>query len=212
MPAPDPASLHPEDPAPVTGETLRGDDWYGRDLTGLIYTACDFYDTDWTETTGSGARFDRCTFSGVRFNVSHLTATAFTHCGFRRCSFFDARLDQCKAVGSTFDACSFRLLKVTGGDWSFTSFPRADLRKAVLDGVRMREADLRGARLDEAEVTGTDLSGALLAGCQPHRRRPARLRPQCPRRPHPGPHRPGSARIDPAQAVGIAVAMGFEVA
>ncbi|RZD81219.1 pentapeptide repeat-containing protein [Streptomyces albidoflavus] len=212
MPAPDPASLHPEDPAPVTGETLRGDDWYGRDLTGLAYTACDFYDTDWTETTGSGARFDRCTFSGVRFNVSHLTATAFTHCEFRRCSFFDARLDQCKAVGSTFDACSFRLLKVIGGDWSFTSFPRADLRKAVLDGVRMREADLRGARLDEAEVTGTDLSGALLAGVSltgadlrgsdlsaldAHTLDRTAL---------------AGARIDPAQAVGIAVAMGFEVA
>ncbi|GFH76427.1 hypothetical protein Sgou_10970 [Streptomyces gougerotii] len=122
MPAPDPTP-RPEDPAPVTGETLRGDDWYGRDLTGLAYTACDFYDTDWTETTGSGARFDRCTFSGVRFNVSRLTATAFTHCEFRRCSFFDAQLDQCKAVGSTFDDCSFQLLRVTDGDWSFTSFP-----------------------------------------------------------------------------------------
>jgi fluoroquinolone resistance protein len=51
---------------------------------------------------------------------------------------------------------------VTGGDWSYVGLPGADLRKAVFEGVRMREADLTAARLEGATVVRVDLSGAMM--------------------------------------------------
>jgi uncharacterized protein YjbI with pentapeptide repeats len=65
-------------------------------------------------------------------------------------------------VGSTFDACRFDALTVEGGDWSFVGLPEADLRRATLTDVRMRQADLSGAKAGGATLTGLDLSGASL--------------------------------------------------
>ncbi|MBE3008424.1 pentapeptide repeat-containing protein [Microbispora sp. NEAU-D428] len=61
-----------------------------------------------------------------------------------------------------FDGCSCDLMKVEGGDWSFTGLPGADLRRAAFADVRMREADLTGARCAGATMRGVDLSGAWL--------------------------------------------------
>jgi uncharacterized protein YjbI with pentapeptide repeats len=66
-------------------------------------------------------------------------------------------------MGSMFERCSFGALTAQGGDWSFVGLPGADLRRATLTDLRMREADLTGARLSEATVQGVDLSGAELA-------------------------------------------------
>lgn len=59
-----------------------------------------------------------------------------------------------------FDGCSYDLLKVEGGDWSFTGLPGADLRRASFRGVRLREADLTGARCAGVVLRDVDLSGA----------------------------------------------------
>jgi uncharacterized protein YjbI with pentapeptide repeats len=61
-----------------------------------------------------------------------------------------------------FDGRTYDLLKVKGGDWSFTGLPGADLRRASFTDVRMRESDLTGARCAGAEIRGVDLSGAFL--------------------------------------------------
>ncbi|MGW0563752.1 pentapeptide repeat-containing protein [Streptomyces sp. NPDC003016] len=120
-----------------------------------------FLDTDWTEVANTGAAFDRCTFPGVRFHVSRHSGAAFTNCTFRRCTFFDTRFTACEFAGSPFRQSTFTLFQVTGGNWSFAGLPGADLRGAVFDGVRMREADPTAARLEKAGMTGTDPSGAM---------------------------------------------------
>ncbi|GAA0926599.1 MULTISPECIES: pentapeptide repeat-containing protein [Streptomyces violaceusniger group] len=150
----------PAPPPPV--EVIRSQDWYGQDVSARRYTRYAFIDVDMTEVTNEGAVFDHCTFRGVRFNVSQHTAAAFTNCTFSHCVFFDTRFTDCKLVGSLFQQCTFSLFQVSGGDWSFVGLPGADLRRASLRSVRMREADLTGARLEDANVTETDLSGAQL--------------------------------------------------
>lgn len=189
----------------MTTEVAR-DDWGGREVRGEAFTDTAFVECDLSEVTTEGAVFDRCTFRGTRFNVSSHTATAFVNCLFERCSFFDSAFTGCKLVGSRFVACSFDLLKVEGGDWSFTTLARADLSSAAFTGVRMREADLRGARatclrdvdlsaaqLEEADLSGCDLRGADLTSLVPSTVRLA------------------GAVITAEQAVLLAIAQGLEV-
>ncbi|MFI2487736.1 pentapeptide repeat-containing protein [Promicromonospora kroppenstedtii] len=148
---------------PATELTVRAEDWYSRDLTGEDHMATLFADVDMTEATGTGATFDSCVFCGVRLNSAHLTEIAFTSCVFDACVFFDTTLERCKLVGSQFNDCRFDLLKVEGGNWSFTDLHRAALAGARFDGVRLREADLSGIKASGAVLLGCDLSGADLA-------------------------------------------------
>ncbi|MFD2028034.1 pentapeptide repeat-containing protein [Promicromonospora aerolata] len=147
---------------PATELTVTGEDWYARDLSGADHLATLFADVDLTEASGTGATFDSCVFRGVRFNSAHLTEFAFTSCVFDGCVFFDAKLERCKLVGSQFADCRFDLLKVEGGNWSFTDLHRAALAGAELDGVRFREADLAGIKATGAVLIGCDFSGADL--------------------------------------------------
>ncbi|HEV2640931.1 MAG TPA: pentapeptide repeat-containing protein [Actinocrinis sp.] len=156
--------------APKTLTQIRDEDWYARDLSDQNHAQVEFIDLDLTETTGHGASFTDCTFRGVRFNVTTQTGAAFTNCTFKRCVFFEAAFTECKFVGSMFDQCTHDLMKVEGGDWSFTGLPGADLRSAAFQDVRMRETDLTGARFEGAKLRGCDLSGAwlhntVLTGC-----------------------------------------------
>lgn len=141
---------------------VAAEDWDGRDLSGEQFTEVAFVDVDMTETTSNGAVFDRCRFTDVELNAALHTSSAFTNCTFVRCSFFGATFSQCKFLGSSFERCSFGAFTVTGGDWSFSALPGANLSKARFADVRLREADLCGARFDGATLTGADLSGARL--------------------------------------------------
>lgn len=202
----DPFSHRP--PVPDEGLVIRGEDWYGRDLSGQRFTRHTFYDTDWTEVVDDGGIFDECTFSGVRFNASRHTNAAFTNCTFKSCTFFDTRFEQCKAVGSLFQQSTFNLFSVTGGDWSFVGLPGADLRKAVFEGVRMREADLTAARLEGATLAGVDLSGAVLHGSK---LTGADLRGSDLSALDPLTVELAGAKIDLEQAAVIATTLGFDV-
>ena len=147
---------------PATELSVTNEDWYARDLSGEDHMATLFADVDMTETSGTGATFDSCVFRGVRFNSAHLTEFAFTSCVFDGCVFFDAKLERCKFVGSRFVDCRFDLLRVEGGNWSFTDLHRGALAGAQFDGVRFREADLAGIKATGVVLVGCDLSGADL--------------------------------------------------
>ncbi|MBH1934779.1 pentapeptide repeat-containing protein [Streptomyces sp. AV19] len=150
-------------PADRVARVIRDEDWHGRRLTpDDRHERHTFLDTDWTEVENEGAVFEECDFAGVRFNASRHTGAAFVNCTFRDCTFFDTKFTDCKFAGSRFQGAAFTLLEVSGGDWSFTDLAGADLRGAVFDRVRMREADLTAARLEGATLTRTDLSSAAL--------------------------------------------------
>ncbi|GIH98749.1 pentapeptide repeat-containing protein [Planobispora takensis] len=151
-------------PAPATESTISGEDWDSEDLADRSYERVAFIDVDMTEATSRGAVFTECTFRNVRFNASTHTESAFLNCTFTRCAFFDATFTDCKLVGSVFDGCTFELLKVSGGDWSYTGLSGAGLLGVSFGDVRMREADLTGARCERATFRGVDLSGAWLHG------------------------------------------------
>lgn len=142
--------------------TIRGEDRYGDDLSGAAYEGCELVDVDLTEVRGNGASFVECRLVNVVLSCAILDGALFERCTFVRTTLFDASLTDCKLVGSTFTDCRFDQLKVDGGDWSFVSLVRADLRQARLADLRMREADLSGARL--GSVLRCDLAGATWRG------------------------------------------------
>lgn len=148
----------------VEDESFAHEDWYGDELVERVYRGCDFNDIDLTEAQTRGVVFDECTFGNVRLNASRHADSAFLRCTFTRCNLFEAEFDGCKLTGSTFDDSPVRPMRVKGGDWSFASLARADLRGVTFDGVRMREVDLSGANCAGATITGADLSGANLRG------------------------------------------------
>ena len=150
--------------AAPTEQTVAGDDLYGEDLTGRVDSRVLFVDVDLTESTSTaGTVFDECVFRTVRFNAAAFQGAAFTNCTFERCNFFDATFADCKLVGSMFDRCAYDQMTVTGGDWSFTGLPGADLRSASFASVRIRETDLVGVRGDGMKLRGVDLSGSWLS-------------------------------------------------
>ncbi|GAA1553955.1 pentapeptide repeat-containing protein [Actinomadura kijaniata] len=193
-------------PAAPTETTVTGADWDSRDLSGERHEAVLFVDVDMTEASGKGAVFDGCTFRGVRFNAAAFTESAFLNCTFVRSGFFDATLRGCKVLGGLFDGCTHDLMRVEGGDWSFTGLPGADLRRASFTGVRMREADLTGARcgaLREVDLSGAMLHRADLSDCDLRGSEISSIDPLTVRL--------VGAVIDPRQAVVLATALGLEV-
>ena len=155
-------------------ETVRGEDWYGRDLAGLTWQDTSFVDVDLTEVRSESAVWNRCTFERVRFNVSEHADSAFANCVFRDCSFFDATFTRCKLVGSRFEGCEFSLLTIEGGNWSFVDLGKAQLESVTVNGAKFREADFTGAHcvgasfiecdLSAADLTGADFTSARLVG------------------------------------------------
>jgi fluoroquinolone resistance protein len=147
--------------APTTS-TVTGEDWYGRDISGETHENVLFVDLDLTEVENDGATFTECTFRRARFNVSRHKDAAFVNCTFANCNFYEASFTDCKLVGSVFDRCTFEIMTVTGGNWSFVGLAGADLRTAVLRGVKLREADLTGVRFEGGSLRDANLSGAAL--------------------------------------------------
>jgi uncharacterized protein YjbI with pentapeptide repeats len=148
-------------PSPPTDTRIDRADWYEADLSRVTHERVLFQDLDMTDSVGTGARFVDCTFRGAQLDRCALDAASFENCTFVRCSFVGASFTGCKFVGSTFDAAAAERLVVDGGDWSFVGLAGADLRRARIDGVRMREADLSGAKLERAVLTNCDLAGAM---------------------------------------------------
>lgn len=167
---------------PTTTSTVRGEDWYARDLSGQEFRNVELVDVDLTEAFGVGAVFEECVFRHAKLNASVHTDAAFINCTFTRSTFFDVRFERCKLIGSRFEDCTWDIAKVEGGNWSFVSLTKADLHSASFTGVRLREADLTGVRaaggtlrdcdlagawLDRADLTGCDLRGSDLTGIDP---------------------------------------------
>jgi fluoroquinolone resistance protein len=195
-------------PPPATTSTVDATTWDPDALSGTSHDGVLFVDIDLADVEVRGASFAGCTFRDIRFNASTHVDGAFTNCTFVGCSFFDARLQACKLVGSTFDGCSFDLLVADGGDWSLVGLAGADLRKATMRRLRLREADLSGATLDGADVRECDLSGAWLRGTS---LRGTDLRGSDLSAIDPRTTDLRDARIDPEQAMTIAAALGMRI-
>ncbi|WP_370947350.1 hypothetical protein AB5J62_07285 [Amycolatopsis sp. cg5] len=68
-------------------------------------------------------------------------------------------LTEASTRGVVFTECSLRPLRVIGGDWSFVSLPRADLRGSDLTALDPRQAELDGTIIDANQAVV--LAGAL---------------------------------------------------
>ena len=112
----------------------------GRDLSGASYERVELVEVDLTEVTATGGSWVDCTFRDCRLTGAALLRTALTGCTFSGCDLSGVTATDCKLVGSRFDRCRYDLLRVEGGDWSFTGLPGAGLAT----GAVHRRADARG--------------------------------------------------------------------
>ncbi|QDE69487.1 pentapeptide repeat-containing protein [Myxococcus xanthus] len=145
--------------APLDG--LRGDgldlgqaNLHGASLRGAQLSACSLERAVLEEAVLEGATLRQCRLDGADL---------------RRARLSEARLEDSSARGTDLYQADLRKARL-----SETSFSRAILREAVLDGaegvgVELRGADLTGAslvdvRLDEADFRGADLTGTNVSG------------------------------------------------
>lgn len=194
--------------APATDSQVAGANWDGQDISGQQHTRVEFVDLDLTEAQNNGAVFTECTFRRCKFNVSVHKEAAFVNCTFKSCSFFDTKFIDCKFVGSMFDRCTYDLMEVSGGNWSHVGLPGADLAKATLKNVRLREVDFTGMRAVDGCIRDCDMSGAWLhninvGGCDLRGSDLSALKPDDAEL--------RDAIITGEQAVAIAIAMGLDV-
>lgn len=194
--------------APATDSLVAGANWDGQDISGQLHTRVEFVDLDLTEARNNGAVFTDCTFRRCKFNVSVHKDAAFVNCTFKSCTFFDTKFIECKFVGSMFDRCTYDLMEISGGNWSHVGLPGANLDKATLKNVRLREVDFTGTRAVDGTIRDCDLSGAWLhntnfSGCDLRGSDLSSLKPdECELR---------DAIITGEQAIAIAIAMGMDV-
>ncbi len=151
-------------PAPPTETTISSANWDSRDLTGENHENVLFVDVDMTEATGVGAVFTECTFRGCGSTRPPIPMPRSSTARSSDVVSSTPRSRGASSCGSMFDACTYDLLKVKGGDWSFTGLPGADLRRASFMDVRMREADLTGARCAERRSAGSTCRARTFTG------------------------------------------------
>ncbi|MEC3956418.1 pentapeptide repeat-containing protein [Nocardia sp. CDC153] len=194
--------------APPTEHTIRGEDWYGRELVDETFSRVEFLDVDMSEITTRRTVFTECSFRNVSFAQATHSSVGFLNCTFTACRFFETEFTMCKLTGSMFDRCTFTLLKAVGGDWSFVGLPGADLRGTTFTDLRMREIDLTYARCQKATFHTVDLSGAWLTKAD---FTAADLRGSDLTSLDPLNTTITAALIDPAQAITLATALGVKV-
>lgn len=62
-----------------TTSTVRGADWYAREIDGEVFEKVEFIELDLTEAVTRGTTFTDCTFVDARFNCSRHEGSAFAN-------------------------------------------------------------------------------------------------------------------------------------
>jgi fluoroquinolone resistance protein len=117
----------------------------------------------------SNRHFDNCVFSACTF-----TETAFNRCRFRTCTFKDCDLRLATVRGSAFINSPFESSKITGVNWTTTSWPKGglfnpvqfadcDISYSVFTGLDLSHIQIvrcvaKGADFAEADLTEADCS------------------------------------------------------
>src|SRR5215207_10716145 len=170
------ASTHRRRHRDVRGCAIVVEDMAGEDLSDAVlagqawqrrrFERCRFVEADLRKLRTSGCVFVACDFTLADLERSEHTGTAFRSCIFRRTTIAHARMDGCSLLGSMFSEYRLRPLTLTDTDLTLVGFAGADLRRAVLAGLRMVEANLSDADLCEADLRGADLRGARMLATQ----------------------------------------------
>ncbi|MGE0435231.1 MAG: pentapeptide repeat-containing protein [Planctomycetota bacterium] len=145
---------------PVTGSTIAGFDFNGRDLTDANLLAVELNTVSLENA------------SMLRVNLAWSLIVS--------CSMKRARLQHADFTGATISSVIFEDADASHSRWMRAHLPRvraarirldhADLSESVmirtdLNGARMEGARLVGSRLDGAMLTGAELRGCDLTGC-----------------------------------------------
>ena len=78
--------------------------------------------------SSTAVTFTECTFDGAELTNSLHRRSAFLNCSFVRVGLRGVTWDGCKMTGSTFWECRTQPMSINGGDWSYVSLGKANLR------------------------------------------------------------------------------------
>lgn len=134
-----------------------GLDFRGANLTGTFIDEAWLFDSDFRDTTLRGAdlpaaHLDKADFSGADLTSIILSNATAAVADFSRALLSGANLRSVEASGSRLSSCDLSGAEI-GGGFGRADFRGADLRRAALVHLDLREAHLAGIRCDGAHGT-----------------------------------------------------------
>lgn len=152
------------------------------DITGGLFTDCQFVGCSFSSSQMSEVKFDHCVFfdpdlgKGTDFSFANLREASFINCNLAASKFvgadmYDVTIKDCKANGSDFGTATFtrtygRRQQVTRANLQSTIFDDCNLSGLDLEGCNLVCSSLRYADLRSSHLIGADMSECDLAGAQ----------------------------------------------
>jgi len=122
-------------------------DLSGADLSGLIFIACRFKDSNLSMARLGRASFREVVFEGCKMVGLHfedalpfLVPPEFINCDLGVSSFVEVKLP-----GVRFSHCQLQEVDFTGAHLAGAIFEKSDLHRAVFSGTHLEKADFRSA-------------------------------------------------------------------
>ncbi|EDV0116665.1 Qnr family pentapeptide repeat protein [Salmonella enterica subsp. enterica serovar Bareilly] len=146
------------------------DQFTGKKISDAKFYACDFSETDLTET-----QFVNCHFwhpdkqVGCDFSGSTLKEASFVNCDltmsiFKNADLFGIEIRECRAMGCNFRQARF-MKKMSPRLWLCSAYiTKSNLSYADFSGVILEECELWENLWNETIVTGANFSGSDLSG------------------------------------------------
>ena len=146
------------------GMDLREENWEEQELTGVRFVGCRFHGANMMGLVTRNCWFEDCDFSFARLEDSRHTRTAFINCRFYGANLFSAVLEECKGTGSSFSGAVLTGFTLRGGNYAYSVWDQASLKKMELHGCNFHGANLTEVNLEKANLSGCDLGQAVVAG------------------------------------------------
>lgn len=151
------------DKSSYTGENFSKELITMVELSRIKFNHCIFQWTDFTDVEVFFAcTFESCDFTNARLNGVNIKNCGFLSCQFKNASFFATTFDDCKMTGSDFADADCAMLRVVGGDWSYTSLRKQSFQKQNLSDMRFYGADLTGCHFNQCKMNGCEFDEAIV--------------------------------------------------
>jgi fluoroquinolone resistance protein len=142
--------------SPVESATFFDFDWHDFDGEGARFIDCHFVEAQFGGTNFGSATFARCHFIRCRFSHADLRDTAFNECQF---------LDRADTTGCIFTFSDLRQARFLKCDLSLCEIDRSDLFSIEMDACNLRGARLHRIDFSHAYSRKVVRTRATFRGC-----------------------------------------------
>lgn len=131
-------------------------------ISRVKFENCDFRRADFSDVdTLYSCTFDECNFTNARLNGVTFKDCAFLSCQLKNTSLFAVTLEDCKMTGTDFTDSDCGLMRIIGGDFSYTVLRKQAFQKSDLSNIRFFGADLTECHFNNCKMNNCDFSEAI---------------------------------------------------